>query len=40
MMYICNILSAIQKMTIKELKNFILENNYRQNGFRKENIIQ
>ena len=29
MMYILNILSAIQKMTIKELKDLIFENYYR-----------
>ena len=36
-MYILNILSAIRKMTIKELKYFIFENFYRQIGFTKEN---
>ena len=36
-MYILNILSAMKKMTIKELKNFIYENDYRQIGFTKEN---
>ena len=36
-MYILNILSAIKKMTIKELRNFIFENYYREIGFIKGN---
>ena len=36
MMYILNIRS-VTKMTLKELKEFIFENYYRQNGFSKEN---
>ena len=35
-MYILNILSAIKKMTIKELKGFFFKNYYRQIGFTKE----
>ena len=35
-MYILSILSAIRKMTIKELKDFKLENYYRLNRFTKE----
>ena len=36
-MYILNIISAIiKKMTIKELKDFMLKNYYRQTGFPKE----
>ena len=35
-MYILNIRS-VTKMTLKELKVFIFENYYRQNGFSKEN---
>ena len=37
MMYNPNILSAIKKMTIKEFKDFLFENFYRQIGFTKEN---
>ena len=36
-MYILNIHSAIKKMKIKELKDFIFENYYRQIEFTKEN---
>ena len=36
-MYILNIANAIKKMTIKELKDLIFENYYRQIGFTKEN---
>ena len=32
-MYILNITKAIKNMTIKELKDFIFENYYRQNRF-------
>ena len=42
-MYKLNIFSAIKKMTIKKLRNFINENYYRRIGFPKENsyyIIQ
>ena len=35
-MYILNIVSATKKMTIKEPKDFIYENYYRQIGFPKE----
>ena len=37
MMYNPNILSAIKKLTIKEFKDFLFENFYRQIGFTKEN---
>ena len=36
-MYILNIHSAIKKMKIKELKDFIFENYYRQIEFTKQN---
>ena len=36
-MYILNKFSVIKKMTIKELKDFIFRNCYRQIGFTKEN---
>ena len=36
-MYILNFVSAIKKMTIKELKNFIYENYDRRIGFPVEN---
>ena len=36
-MYILEILNAIKKMTIKELRDVIYENYYRQTGFTKEN---
>ena len=36
-MYILNILSAIKKMTVKELKDFIFKSYYRGIGFTKEN---
>ena len=36
-MYILNILSATEKMTIKELKDFISENYYRRIRFTEEN---
>ena len=35
-MYKLNIVSAIKKMTIKELTGFIYENHYSQIGFTKE----
>ena len=37
MMYILNILSAIKKTRIKELKDFIFKSYYRQIEFTKEN---
>ena len=36
-MYILNIVSAIKKMTAKELKDFIFENYYQRMGFAEEN---
>ena len=36
-MYILNIASAIKKMAMKEVKNFILENYYERIRFTKEN---
>ena len=36
-MYILNIASAIKKMTVNELRDFIFENYYRRIGFSKEN---
>ena len=35
-MHILNIASAIKKMTVHELRNFIFENYYKRNGFVKE----
>ena len=37
-MYMLNIVSAIKKMTIKELRDFNYENYYKEIGFSKENI--
>ena len=37
MMYILTILGALKRMAVKELKNFIFQNYYRQIGFTKEN---
>ena len=37
MMYVLNIFSAIKKIKIKELKDFIFENYYEQIGFPKDN---
>ena len=36
-MYILNIVSAIKKMTMKELRDFIFKNYYKQIGFTEEN---
>ena len=36
-MYTLNIVSAIKKMTIKELKDFIFKNSHQRMGFAKEN---
>ena len=35
-MYILNIATAIKKMKIKDLKDFILENYYQRNGYTEE----
>ena len=40
MMYILNILSALKKITIKELRDFIFENYYRRIEFRKKIVVQ
>ena len=37
MMHILQIVGAIKKMIIKELKDFSFENHYKQTGFTKEN---
>ena len=37
MMHILQIVGAIKKMIIKELKHFSFENHYKQSGFTKEN---
>ena len=37
MMHILQIVGAIKKMIIKELKHFSFENHYKQTGFTKEN---
>ena len=36
-MYILNVVKAIKKMSISEIKNFLLENYYKRTGFSKEN---
>ena len=36
-MYILNIASAINKMAVNEIRDFIFENYYRRIGFSKEN---
>ena len=36
-MYILNIVKAIKKMSINEIKGFIFENHYKRIGFSKEN---
>ena len=36
-MYILNIASAIKKMSVNEIRNFIFENYYKQIAFSKEN---
>ena len=36
-MYILNIASAIKKMSVNEIRDFIFENHYKRIGFYKEN---
>ena len=36
-MYIINITSALKKMTVNELRDFIFENYYKRIGFAREN---
>ena len=36
-MYILNISSAIKRMTINEIRDFIFESYYKRTGFSKEN---
>ena len=36
-MYVLNIVSPIKRMTVKELKNSILESYYQRMGFAKKN---
>ena len=36
-MYTLNIVRAIKKMSVNEIRDFIFENYYKQNGFSKEN---
>ena len=38
-MYILNIASTITKMTVKELRDFLFENYYKQIGISKENSL-
>ena len=38
-MYILNTFSAIEKMTIKEINDFIYENYYSRMGFVRETVI-
>ena len=36
-MYVLNITSALKKMTVNELRDFVLENHYKRIGFSDEN---
>ena len=36
-MYVLNITSALKKMTVNELRDFVLENHYKRIGFSEEN---
>ena len=38
-MYILNIVRAIKKMSVNEIRDFIFDNYYKQIGFSKENKL-